>query len=191
MKALILFLVILGSQADTVCDATEFKGHYTCVPCEQSPCATCNGSNKCASCPDGFDKKDFCDQCTETTKMPLKKECVSCTELGGIGKDGTTCSPPAGGSVNDADFCPKAKGVYKDNNVCNACYLKSFECAVCELKDGIVDCESCPAGTKKIELPVEDINFCLLNEYITDHANDFGSGLVPAFGLLIALLTLL
>lgn len=190
MKVLIFFLAVLGVQSDAICGVTEYKGTLTCLSAARSPCETCNGSDQCESCPADFVTNGACDQCTDNTKMPVNKKCVSCSSLGGEGHDGKSCKPKAGSSSSASDFCPKSEGVYKQDGFCYACYLKSFVCKECSYTNDEYKCDVCPDDAIKIELPMKELSFCLANENIEGY-NSFGSGLVSALALLIAFLTLI
>ena len=74
------------------CFANFLLAEKTCLPCSSSTCATCDGSNKCASCgtglasaPSGTNPLDYeygCTRCIEAGKVFSSGKCYTLAEAG-------------------------------------------------------------------------------------------------------------
>lgn len=178
MKILIAFLLVLGMYCQSTCKSNQFEVGGECIPCAESLCKECDGSSTCKSCPDGIEPAGICNTCTEDTKMPINKVCVSCSTFGGLestGNPGKFCECAAGDTVCCMDG---TKSTYRDGDECHACSSKVMGCSECTFINEVFECKDCAKGYK------------LNSESKLCEAKSFGAHFFALGGLLLSLLIL-
>jgi len=179
MKVIFLLLVV-SSVCRTSCPSDQFWDGALCLPCSGSPCGNggCDGTGNCKTCPGGIELIDgTCVTCTDASKIIVNKACKACTDFGAEGdfREGCFCET---GTAN----CCTQPGVYKSGSECRICRFSRLGCTECGYSSTLqrLMCTKCVDGLK-LE-PAEGYGYC---------EPSFGSILLPAVALIIALFTLL
>lgn len=179
MKSLVVLLLVLGVYS--VCTDDEYRWFASCMPCEESTCGECQGTNKCKSCPAKMTSSNYgeCDECEDHDYIPLNKVCVPCSDYGANGDNGMDCVCPMGD-----DECCTQDGVYKwgqeEPYGCSPCSFDMMGCTKCSYNrvERAFTCLECGEGYVKEGTGVKTL--CLSTSY---------SGyLLTLIGILISLL---
>ena len=125
------------------CNKDYFLDGSKCLQCEISTCKSCNGTDICASCPDGIKLEDNkCIRCEDASKMVINKKCVDCVQVGCSScsiADGTMCN-----CQSEIDLCCNTENnVYQGSGSCIACDKYIGGCGSCI---GEMACTSCIDG---------------------------------------------
>lgn len=181
MRSLIVLLLVLG--AYSTCTNDEFRWFASCMPCEESYCKTCQGTNKCKECPPDIEDSAYgeCDKCIDDNSIPLNKVCVPCSSLGSESGNGMDCDCKA----NDPNCC-KGENVYKwgtDGTGCSPCSFDMVGCTRCSYnkEEKIFTCKECS----------DDYVMEGSNERTVCLKKSYSGYLYAAIGILISLLTLI
>ena len=154
MKCLVVFLLILGVYC--ACNTNQYDFYGICLECISSSCKTCQGTDICAECYEGMDITKNCATCIDTSKIPINRECVSCSSLGASAEVGTFFETTCICTPDDNNCCPKDKAVYLDSFRCLPCSSFLKNCGECALEKQLFlfpKCLKCatgyrPTGTK-------------------------------------------
>lgn len=181
MKSLIVLLLVLGVYSQ--CASDEFRVGTACIPCEESRCETCKGTDRCAKCPDGIEDSVYgqCSKCEDGSSIPINKVCKSCDEIqpGLTPVNGMDCSCGA-----NPDCCT-ANGIYEwtldtSEYFCSPCSFDVVGCSKCKysvMEDDFA-CSACIEG------------FELIGEGQSAICVSYSGHLFAIVGLLISLLIL-
>ena len=129
MKLLIVLILCVGIYSLN-CKNTEFDDEDVCIDCKYSFCKTCDGTNKCTSCPDGFSGDD-CLNCANPNEIIFEGQCSTCDKVssaaGSMVNDGISCTADAANQCKGLSFFETNNGV----NICTPCSILVKGCRTC------------------------------------------------------------
>lgn len=130
MRSLIVLLLVLGVYS--ICDNDQYRWFSSCMACEESFCASCQGTHKCKECPPNMENGEFgeCNKCKSNDYIPVNKVCKACSDFGANGDNGMDCMCPVG-----EPSCCTQDGVYKWGQAepygCSPCSYDMMGCTKC------------------------------------------------------------